>query len=69
MTMLIVAAILLGVMPITPEPHLVEKMRMLLNGTLVKPVDMFDLFWHGWPLLWIALRLLTPGAAGSCPVK
>jgi len=29
---------------------------------------MFDLFWHGWPLLWIALRLLTPGAGGSCKV-
>jgi len=68
MTMLIVAAILLGIMPVTPEPHLVEKMRMLLNGTLVKPVDMFDLFWHGWPLLWIALRLLTPGAGGSCKI-
>ncbi|PIP02319.1 MAG: hypothetical protein COW18_05140 [Zetaproteobacteria bacterium CG12_big_fil_rev_8_21_14_0_65_54_13] len=68
MTMLIVAAILLGIMPVTPEPHLIEKVRMLLNGTLVKPVDMFDLFWHGWPLLWIALRLLTPGAGGSCKV-
>ncbi|MDQ6993341.1 MAG: hypothetical protein Q9M31_07675 [Mariprofundus sp.] len=58
MTMLIVAAILLGMMPITPAPHLFEKLSMLLDGSLLKPVDMFDLFWHGWPLLWIALRLL-----------
>ncbi|MDX8406597.1 MAG: hypothetical protein R8K50_10685 [Mariprofundus sp.] len=69
MTMLIIAALLLGVMPVTPEPHLLEKMRMLLNGTLVKTVDIFDLFWHSWPILWIVLRLLTPGAASSCSVK
>jgi len=69
MPMLIGAAILLGIMPITPEPHLVEKVRMLMHGELVRPVDMFDLFWHSWPILWIALRLLTRGAAGVCKVK
>jgi len=68
MGMLIVAALLLGAMPITPEPHLFEKIRMLMDGTLVKPVDMFDLFWHSWPILWIILRLLTPGAAGQCSI-
>ncbi len=68
MGMLIMAALLLGAMPVVPEPHLFEKVRMLLNGTLVKPVDIFDLFWHGWPILWIVLRLLTPGAAGQCSI-
>ena len=68
MPMLIGAAILLGIMPITPEPHLVQKVRMLMDGTLVKPVDMFDMLWHGWPMLWIVLRLLTPGAAGQCRI-
>jgi len=68
MVMLIIAALLLGSMPLTPEPHLFEKVRMLLDGTLVKPVDIFDLFWHGWPILWIILRLLTPGAAGQCRI-
>lgn len=66
MTMLVFAAILLGVMPVFPEPHLLQKVRMLFDGTLVKPVDIFDLFWHGWPILWIVLRLLTPGAETSC---
>jgi len=55
-------------MPITPEPHLFEKIHMLMDGTLVKPVDMFDLFWHSWPILWIVLRLLTPGAGGQCRI-
>jgi len=66
MPMLIIAAILLGIMPVMPEPHLVQKLGMLFNGTLVKPVDIFDLFWHSWPILWITLRLLTPSAAGHC---
>jgi len=69
MGMLIIAALLLGSLPVTPEPHLFEKVRMLMDGTLVKPVDMFDLFWHSWPILWIALRLLTPGAAGQCKIS
>jgi len=68
MPMLVIGAILLGVMPVIPEPHLLQKLHMLFNGDLVKPVDIFDLFWHSWPMLWIALRLLTPGAAGRCNV-
>jgi len=68
MGMLLIAAVVLGSMPLMPEPHLFEKIRMLMDGTLVRPVDIFDLFWHGWPILWIVLRLLTPGAAGQCKV-
>lgn len=68
MGMLIIAALLLGSLPITPEPHLFEKVRMLMDGTLVKAVDIFDLFWHSWPILWIVLRLLTPNAAGQCRI-
>jgi len=59
--MLIVAAVFLGSMPVQPEPHLFQKFNMLMAGTLVKPVDIFDLFWHSWPIIWIALRLLTLG--------
>ncbi len=68
MGMLIIAALLLGSLPVTPEPHLFEKVRMLLDGALVKPVDIFDLFWHSWPILWIVLRLLTSGAACQCRI-
>lgn len=69
MAMLIVAAIMMGVMPVFPEPHLTEKLRMLFQGSLTRPIDIFDLLWHSWPLIWIALRLLTPGASGYCRVS
>ncbi len=68
MAMLVGAALLLGLAPFSPEPHLLEKLRMLFAGDLHRPIDIFDLFWHSWPVFWIALRLLTPGYAGSCRI-
>ncbi|MFM2354485.1 MAG: hypothetical protein RLZZ528_221 [Pseudomonadota bacterium] len=32
-------ALTLGLAPFSPEPHLVEKLRMLASGTLVRPID------------------------------
>jgi hypothetical protein len=43
--------------PFTPEPHLVEKLRMLFQGTLTRPLDVFDLLFHVAPILLLALRL------------
>jgi hypothetical protein len=57
-TFLIPAALLLGLAPFKPEPHLFEKLRMLGNGLLTRPVDIFDLFMHGMPLLLIIGKLL-----------
>jgi hypothetical protein len=54
---LVVIALYLAVAPIVPEPHLVEKLRMLSQGTLVKPIDIFDLLMHSVPLLLLAVRL------------
>lgn len=42
--------------PFTPEPHLVEKLRMLMQGSLVKPLDIFDMFMHASPLVLIAIK-------------
>ncbi len=67
MPMLMMAAMLLGFAPFTPEPHLLEKGRMLIHGELVRPMDIFDLFWHSWPLVWVALRLATPQAMCAIP--
>ena len=47
----------LAVAPLFPEPHLVEKMRMLVQGSLVRAVDVFDLLMHSVPLLLLILRL------------
>jgi len=50
-------AILLALAPFSPEPHLWEKLKMLFAGTLVRPVDIFDLFLHGTPLLLLILKM------------
>jgi hypothetical protein len=54
---LVVAAALLGAAPFVPEPHLVEKIRMLFAGMLSRPLDIFDLCFHATPLVLIALKL------------
>ena len=55
--LLIPAAILLGLAPFVPEPHLFEKMRMLVHGDLKRPIDIFDLFFHSWPILLIGVKI------------
>ncbi|UCE30083.1 MAG: hypothetical protein JSW68_08190 [Burkholderiales bacterium] len=45
-SVLIPLALLLGLAPFAPQPHLWEKLRMLAAGTLVRPIDVFDLLWH-----------------------
>ena len=49
---LALGALMLGLAPFTPQPHLVEKLHMLFAGTLQRPIDIFDLCLHGaLPLL------------------
>lgn len=55
----IVAALTLGLAPFFPEPHLVEKCNMLINGTLTRPVDIFDLCLHAVPFVLLALKIYT----------
>ena len=54
---LIPIVLLLGFAPFYPQPHIVEKLRMLLAVTLNKPIDIFDLVWHTWPFVLIAYRI------------
>jgi hypothetical protein len=42
--------------PFRPMPHALEKLNMLLNGTLTKPIDIFDLFFHLFPALILLLK-------------
>jgi hypothetical protein len=55
---LIPIVLLLGFAPFYPEPHIVEKLRMLLAGTLKRPIDIFDLIWHAWPFALLAYRIM-----------
>ncbi|MFO7593417.1 MAG: RND transporter [Pseudomonadota bacterium] len=63
---LAIVALLLGLAPFSPEPHLWEKLKMLAAGTLVRPIDIFDLFMHGAPAVLLAAKLMRlPWQPGS----
>ena len=58
MLWLVAIAVYLAGAPFVPEPHLVEKWRMLTEGHLSKPIDIFDFF----------LAQRAHGGAGHSPV-
>ncbi len=53
-SLLILACLTLGLAPFAP-PHIWEKLQMLAQGRLVRPLDWFDLLLHAAP--WILLLL------------
>ena len=53
-SILILASLTLGLAPFAP-PHIWEKLQMLAQGRLVRPIDWFDLVFHAAP--WILLLL------------
>ena len=55
--LIVMTALMLGA-PFVPEPHLVEKMRMLAEGTLTKPLDIFDVFWHLLPAILLTVKVV-----------
>ncbi len=52
-TVPIVVCLTLGLAPFWPEPHIWEKLKMLFDGTLTRPIDIFDFFFHG--IAWLFL--------------
>lgn len=56
--MLLIAGLFLALAPLQPEPHLVEKLRMLSTGSLTKPIDIFDLLMHSAPLFLMAIKAI-----------
>ena len=55
---LILITLMLGLAPFVPEPHLWEKLKMLANGTLSKPIDIFDLVMHSTPAILLTLKFI-----------
>jgi hypothetical protein len=49
-------AIVLAILP-PGQPHLIQKIEMLVNGTLVRVIDWLDLLMHGGPLILLLIRL------------
>ncbi len=55
--LVIIACLTLGLAPFTP-PHILEKLQMLAKGKLVKPIDWFDLFFHGIPWVLLIMKVV-----------
>jgi hypothetical protein len=55
---LIGIAALMAMLPFQPQPHLIEKLDMLSNGMLSKPIDIFDLLWHLLPTILLLVKFL-----------
>lgn len=53
----VIAALTLGLAPFVPEPHIVEKLRMLMAGELKRPLDIFDLLLHAAPWAVLVAKL------------
>jgi len=62
MPTVIIFVLLVGLAPFVPEPHVLEKLRMLMAGELVKPMDIFDLLMHGAPWVLLFAKLARMGA-------
>lgn len=59
-SVLIIGTLTLGLAPFVPEPHLIEKLRMLFQGELIRPIDIFDLVLHGaFPVLLLGRAILA----------
>ncbi len=56
--LIIIAAIFMSIAPMSGEPHLLEKIKMLLSLSLSKPIDMFDLVLHSTPNIILILKLI-----------
>ena len=60
----VIASLTLGLAPFVPEPHLLEKLRMLAAGELSRPIDIFDLVMHGAPWVLLLMKLYLQARRG-----
>lgn len=57
-SLLIIVSIFMLLAPFYPMPHALEKIIMLKQGTLKRPLDIFDLVFHIAPALMLAAKWL-----------
>ena len=65
LTLIILACVLLGLAPFFPEPHILEKLKMLAVGDLTRPLDIFDLVLHATPFIALILKLIRMWQVGK----
>ena len=63
LSLLIILCLTLGLAPFQPEPHLWEKLRLLMAAELTRPIDIFDLLLHGTPWILLLLKLVLMRSA------
>ena len=61
-SVLILVSVLVILAPFRPMPHVLEKLIMLKNGTLTRPMDIFDLFFHLLPTIILSLKFYSSRA-------
>ena len=59
LSLLIVLCLTLGLAPFAPQPHVWEKLKMLVSGELTRAIDIFDLLLHGSPWLLLIGKVLV----------
>jgi hypothetical protein len=53
---LIFISVFMLLAPFRPMPHVIEKLLMLKNGELTKPIDIFDLIFHLFPTVLLIIK-------------
>ena len=66
---LVIAAIFMAVLPFGATQHLAEKLAMLVDGTLQRPIDIFDLLMHGTASALLIIRLFRQFLLGKKAVE
>lgn len=55
----LIASLLLGLAPFSPEPHLWGKLKWVYGGAEgMGPMDWFDLAMHGAPWIWLCVTAI-----------
>jgi hypothetical protein len=63
-SLLVLFAVVMAFAPFGKTPHLLEKWNMLMEGTLKKPIDIFDFFLHLSPFFLMAIKYFSERQPG-----
>jgi hypothetical protein len=64
-SLILLACATLGLAPFVPEPHIWEKLKMLVAGELTKPLDILDFLMHGAPFLVLAAKVIRDATTAA----
>lgn len=57
-SLLLPLALILLLAPFKPMPHVWEKLLLLKDGILIRPLDVFDLVFHLLPTILVAIKII-----------